>query len=108
MKLLLAFLLAGMVWLSGCMTKPPDVATDYDPITGQRTDLLSENILESPQKPPREVLWLNGSRVFRDWRNRQGTYYLEVTYMARTDTGYLNIPAGSTLTITADGQEMTF
>ena len=106
MKTLGAFFIA-LLLLTGCQTKPPEVATDFDPITGQRTDIM-ENILESPQNPPREVLWLNASRLGNDYWRRKGAYYLEVNYMARTETGYLDIPFGSTLKIVADGQEMRF
>jgi hypothetical protein len=108
MKVQLGLILAGLVWLAGCATKPPDVTTSFDPITGVRTDLMSENMLETPQNPPREVVWLNASRVFKNYRNKDYQYYLESSYMSREETGYLNIPAGNTLTITADGQDLKF
>jgi hypothetical protein len=108
MKVQLGLILAGLVWLAGCATKPPDVMTNYDPITGVRTDTMSENMLETPQNPPREVVWLNASRVFKNYRNRDYTYYLETAYKAKEETGYLNIPAGNSLTIVADGQELRF
>src|SRR5882672_11467574 len=91
--------------VTGCKTTPHDVATNFDPITGARTDLMSENILETPQNPPREVVWLNASRLENKYWNRKGgKYYLEVNYMARTDTGYLDIPVGTTLVLTVDGK----
>jgi len=99
-------LLAGLSLIAGCATHPPDVTTNYQPITGKRTDLMSENILESPQQPPREVVWLNAARVFKDSWNSQSVDYLEVNYMARSETGFLEIPLGNTLTLVADGQEM--
>jgi hypothetical protein len=109
MKVQMGLFVAGLVWLAGCSTTPPpDAATSYDPITGVRTDLMSQNMLETVQKPPREVVWLNASRVFKNYRNKDSTYYLEVSYMSREETGYLNIPAGGTLTVIADGQEMRF
>jgi hypothetical protein len=109
MKVQMGLFVAGLVWLAGCSTTPPpDAATSYDPITGVRTDLMSQNMLETAQKPPREVVWLNASRVFKNYRNKDSTYYLEVSYMSREETGYLNIPAGGTLTVIADGQEMRF
>ena len=91
--------------LAGCATKTPQVATYIDPYTQARTDLMAENMLESPQ-PIREIVWLNASRVFRNARDYQ--YYLEVDYMARAETGYLEIPPGETLIILADGQELKF
>ena len=101
------FLGAILLILAGCRT-PPDVTTTFDPITGQRTDLMSENMLETSQNPPREVIWLNAARVYRDTWNRRSELYLEVDYMARAETGYLEIPVGATLTLTVDGQEMNF
>ncbi|MDB6030218.1 MAG: hypothetical protein JWM16_556 [Verrucomicrobiales bacterium] len=108
MKVQLGLILAGLVWLAGCATKPPDVMTTFDPITGVRTDTMSENMLETTQNPPREVVWLNASRVFKNYRNKDYTYYLEAAYKSKEETGYLNIPAGNTLTIIADGQEFRF
>ena len=94
--------------LTGCRSTPPDVSTTFDPISGQRTDLMSENMLETPQNPPREVIWLNAARVYRDAWNRRPELYLELDYMARAETGYLEIPVGTTLMLTVDGQEMNF
>jgi hypothetical protein len=91
--------------LAGCASQPPPVATYIDPATHARTDLMAENMLESPE-PIREVVWLNASRMFRNSRDYQ--YYLEVDYMARAETGYLEIPPGETLVILADGQELKF
>jgi len=101
------FLGAILLILAGCRT-PPDVTTTFDPISGQRTDLMSENMLETSQNPPREVIWLNAARVYRDTWNRRSELYLEVDYMARAETGYLEIPVGTTLMLTVDGQEMNF
>jgi len=102
---MLMVLAAGV--LGGCATKPPEVATYYDPYTHSRTDLTAENVLEQQGPGPvREVVWLNASRVFLDARNFQ--YYLEVEYMARSETGYLDIPPGETLVVLADGQEIKF
>ena len=89
--------------LAGCATKTQDSATYIDPFTGARTDLMAENMLESPE-PVREIVWLNASRLFRNARDYQ--YYLEVDYLARAETGYLEIPPGQTLAIVADGQEI--
>jgi len=97
-------LLAGTL-LAGCATKQPDVATYVDPYTKARTDLMAENMLEGPE-PVREVVWLNASRMFHNPRDFQ--YYLEVDYMARAETGFLEIPSGETLVILADGQELKF
>lgn len=100
----LILLLAGVMVIAGCATKPPATATYYDPITGRRTD-LSENILQGPGTP-REVVWFN---LFRDYTNpRKATYYVEVKYMAPKDAGYLEIQPGDSLTVIADGQATKF
>lgn len=93
------------ILLAGCATQRPSVTTYIDPVTRARTDLMSENMLETPE-PIREIVWLNASRMFRNARNYQ--YYLEVDYMARRETGFLEIPPGETLVIVADGQELKF
>lgn len=93
------------ILLTGCATQRPSVTTYIDPVTRARTDLMSENMLETPE-PIREIVWLNASRIFRSARDYQ--YYLEVDYMARRETGFLEIPPGETLVIVADGQEMKF
>ncbi len=98
-------LVAMLGLLAGCATNTPDVTTFYDQITGLRTDLMAENELETAG-PPREVVWLNASRVFRD--SRRAEYYLEVAYMAMAEVGYLEIPAGSSLTLVVDGKTMPF
>ena len=102
------FLGAILLVVTGCKSTPPDVSTTFDPISGQRTDLMSENMLETSQNPPREVIWLNAARVYRDAWNRRPELYLELDYMARAETGYLEIPVGTTLMLTVDGQEMNF
>jgi hypothetical protein len=98
-------LLLATVVLAGCATKSPDVVTYIDPYTKARTDLMAENMLESPE-PVREVVWLNASRMFNNSSSFQ--YYLEVDFMARAETGFLEIPSGETLVIIADGQELKF
>jgi hypothetical protein len=96
----------GLALLTGCASEPaPNVTTYVDPASGLRTDLLGENMLEA-KGPPREVVWLNASRVFRNYRDAQ--YYLEVQYMARKEAGYLEIPPGETLTLVLDGQTLKF
>ncbi len=93
------------ILLAGCATQRPPVTTYIDPVTRARTDLMAENMLESPD-PIREIVWLNASRMFKSARDFQ--YFLEVDYMARRETGFLEIPPGETLVISADGQEMKF
>ena len=66
---------------------------------------MGENLLES-KGPTRELVWLNASRVYRNYSDAQ--YYLEAQYMARDEAGFLEIPAGETLTITVDGQPLKF
>jgi hypothetical protein len=104
-KITLASLaLAG--FLAGCATSTtPDVVTHYDQFTHFRTDLIPENLLDVPGEV-REMIWLNASRVFRDFQDFD--YYLDVNYQARAETGWLKIPPGATLTILADGKEMKF
>jgi len=108
MKALGILFITVLTLITGCRTSPPDVATNFDPITGARTDLMSENILETPQTPPREVVWLNASRLDNTYSRRKGTYYLEVMYQALTDTGYLDILFGTSLILNVDGKEMRF
>jgi hypothetical protein len=99
-------LVGAMALLAGCASPPPpDVTTYVDQGTGLRTDLMGENLLEG-KGPTRELVWLNASRVFRNFNDAQ--YFLEVQYMAREDAGYLEIPSGETLTITIDGQPLKF
>jgi hypothetical protein len=97
-------LVAALGLITGCATKPPATATSYDPITGTRTD-VSENLLQS-EGTPREVVYLN---MFREYRNaRRNDFYLEAFYMAPSEAGYLEIPPGQTLTITADDDTLKF
>src|SRR5215204_4315440 len=94
--------LVGGLLLAGCASQPtPDVTTYVDQATGLRTDLMGENLLES-KGPTRELVWLNASRVYRNFSD--AVYYLEAQYMARENAGYLEIPSGETLTLTIDGQ----
>jgi len=97
--------LAGLLLVAGCAMKAPEVSTLYDPVMGDRTDLLSDNLLDTPGQP-RELVYLNASRVWKNYN--QSTYYLEVSYMARTEVGYLEIPPGPMLTITLDGKPLKF
>ena len=105
MKHIFCALLA-VALLAGCQT-PPEVTTYVDPMTNQRTDLLSENELPAPGGgQPREIIWLNASRVPVN-RTKYQTY-LEVMYAANAEAGPLDIYPGRTLTIVADGQELKF
>jgi hypothetical protein len=99
-------LACGLLLLAGCATQQaPDVTTHIDRATGLRTDLLGDNLLEA-KGPPRELLWLNASRVYRNYSDAQ--YYLEVQYMAKEAAGFLEIPPGDTLTLIIDGQPLKF
>ncbi len=86
--------------LAGCATKPPPVATDINPITGDRTD-VSDIILPGDSATPREVMCLNPFRVVQ--AGIQPKYYLIARYIAPAEVGYLEIPPGQTLTLYADG-----
>jgi hypothetical protein len=95
-------LFAALCLMAGCAAPPPPAATYYDPVTGARTD-VSENLLET-EGQPREVIWLN---AFRDFKGGgQGSYYLEVQYVAPADVGYLEIAPGQTLTLVLDGEPL--
>ena len=91
------------LWLTGCATTPPEVASYVDPMTGLRTDLITDNLLG---EQPRDMLWLNASRVFTSESGY--VYYLEVNYAAAPDTGYIEIDPGESLVILADNKEMKF
>lgn len=89
---------------TGCGTTP-EVTSYVNPVSGRRTDVLAENLLEAPGQS-REMLWLNAYRDFQD--QYRFKYYLEVIYGAREEAGYLDIGPGRSLTLTADGNEMNF
>jgi hypothetical protein len=96
--------LAALCLVAGCALQAPEVSTHYDPV-GNRTDLLADNLLDTAG-PPREMVWLNASRMWKSYNESQ--YYLEVEYMARKEVGFLEIPPGPMLTIIADGQPFKF
>jgi hypothetical protein len=96
---------AALIFIAGCAMKAPPVSTYYDPVLRDRTDLLNDNVLETPGQP-RELVELDASRIWQSAHDSK--YYLEVRYMARADVGYLEIPPGETLTIIADGKPMKF
>jgi hypothetical protein len=105
MKNIFCALLAAAL-LAGCASTP-EVTTYVDPLTNQRTDLLSENELPAPGGgQPREIVWLNASRVPVN-RSKYQTF-LEVLYAANAEAGPLDIYPGRTLTVIADGQELKF
>jgi hypothetical protein len=97
--------LAGLLLLAGCASQAPELSTYYDPVMGNRTDLLSGNLLDTPGQP-RELVELNASRVWKNFKD--AAYYLEVSYMARAEVGFLEIPPGEMLTIVADGKPLKF
>lgn len=92
-------------FLAGCASRSNDLGTFHDPFSGLRTDIIIDNQLESGDQT-REILWLNASRVFTDFSTYD--YYLEATYAARPEVGYLDIGPGETLVIVADQKEMKF
>lgn len=109
MNLLRALLLpvaACVLLVAGCATQAPPVTSYVDESTGLRTDLLADNLLDSPTSPPREVVYLNASRFFKS--ASQSAYYLEVTYIAKEDVGLLDISFGETLTLVLDGKPVKF
>jgi hypothetical protein len=106
-RFLNAALLTGVcfsaLFVSGCGTAQ-EVTSYRNPASGRRTDILADNLLDAPGD--REMLWLNAYRDFSD--QYRFKYYLEAIYGARQDAGYLGINPGRSLTITADGHEMSF
>ena len=104
MKAIFFSLAAVAALLTGCASPTPDVSSHYDQVTGLRTDLM-ENELEAPGQP-REIVWLNASRVFHS--QKESELFLEASYMAMKDRGYLEIPPGKTLTVVADGKPILF
>jgi hypothetical protein len=105
MKKLLLISFFGALFLSGCGTTP-EVTSYVHPLSGRRTDILGENLLDQPDNH-REMIWLN---AYRDWKPNGSsfTYYLEVVYGATEQAGYLDIGPGRSLTIEADGEELHF
>ena len=101
---LLASVLLPALLGTGCGTSQ-EVTSYVNPVSGRRTDILGENLIEGPADA-REMLWLNAYRDFSD--RYRFKYYLEATYGAREEAGYLEIQPGRSLTITADGHEMNF
>jgi len=101
---MLAGVCAAGLFVSGCGTTQ-EVTSYKNPVSGRRTDILTDNLLDAPGET-REMLWLNAYRDFSDQNHFK--YYLEAVYGARKEVGYLGINPGRTLTITADGQEMSF
>lgn len=98
--------LLAFAFLAGCAATP-EVTTYVDPLTNQRTELLSENELPTPGGgQPREILWLNASRMPVNRAKYQ--VYLEVMYAVNAEAGPLDIYPGRTLTIIADGNELKF
>jgi hypothetical protein len=89
---------------TGCHSTP-EVTSYTNPVSGRRTDMVQQNLLDAPGNN-REMMWLNAYRHFSDQHHY--AYYLEAIYGSRQDVGYLDISAFRSLTLTIDGQEMTF
>jgi hypothetical protein len=102
--LMACVILSALLFCSGCSTTS-EVTTYVSPVSGKRTDILAENLLDAPGEN-REMLWLNAYRDFLDQHRHK--YYLEVIYGAREEKGHLDISPGRSLTIIADGDEMSF
>jgi hypothetical protein len=105
MKTLLPFL-ATAALLAGCATQAPDVTTHHDKFSTERADVMEDILLKGPTEPPRELLWLNATRYSKEFSS--APIFLGIDYMARTDTGLLDIEPGQTLTVTADGTSYKF
>ena len=97
-------LLALLFSTAGCNTTP-EVTSYVNPVSGRRTDVLAENLLDAPEQT-REMLWLNAYRDFSD--QYRFKYYLEAIYGSRKEAGYLDVGPGRSLTIKADDHEMNF
>jgi hypothetical protein len=97
-------ILAAALIFSGCGTTP-EVTTWTNPLTGLRTDVLAENLLDVPGES-REMLWLNAYREVLGPQSER--FHLQAIYGAREEAGYLEINPGRSLVIVADGQELSF
>jgi hypothetical protein len=102
MKLILPSLsLLLLVLISGCVRQPDARFYSYhNELTGSATDMLLQNLLETPENTG-DLVWLNASRV--TGRFRQPEYYLEVRYESHPNKGRLEIPAGPSLTLDING-----
>lgn len=96
------FLVLGCV---GCSMPDHPVATHVDPFTGMRTDVMADNML-AVEEPVRELVWLNASRVYRDYLNHD--YFFEVHFEATEERGFLEITPGPSLIFTVDGEKLQF
>jgi hypothetical protein len=94
-------LIALLAILAGCATPPPPVATDINPITGERTD-LTDILLPGASSQPREVVYLSFFRT--NPQHSPSKYYVLARYIAPAEVGYLEVPPGQTLTLDADSQ----
>lgn len=103
-KLHIVLLSITVALATACHTTAP-TTTFMDPISGLRTDLMGENLLDT-KEPAREMVWLSASRMFK--KGGGSTCYLEVHHAANSETGPLDIYPGKTLAIIADGKETKF
>lgn len=104
MKTLPLLLVFVALLLAGCGTTP-EVTSYVNPISGRRTDILAQNLIDEPGNN-REMIWLN---AYRDYKSDASyVYYLELIYGATEAAGYLDIGPGRSLTIVADGEELHF
>jgi hypothetical protein len=99
-----AAIVASALFFAGC-SSAPEVTSFVHPITGTRTDVLAQNLIDEPGNN-REMIWLDAYRDFTDQYHYN--YYLLLTYGGNADAGYLDLAPGRSLTIMADGQEMNF
>lgn len=87
--------------LAGCATKAPDVTTQVNQLTNERTSAMEDVLLKGPGDPPREIIWFNATRYSKEFSH--APIFIGIKYMARAETGALKIPPGQSLTIVADG-----
>lgn len=100
MKQLTSLMFAALV-LAGCATKTPDVTTQVNQFTNERTDAMEDVLLQGPGNPPRELIWLSATRYSKEFN--RAPIFVGIKYMARAETGALDIEPGQSLTILADG-----
>lgn len=100
MKQLSSLIFAAIV-LAGCATKAPDVTTQVNQFTNERTDAMEDVLLQGTGNPPRELIWLSATRYSKEFN--RAPIFIGIKYMARAETGALNIDPGQSLTIIADG-----
>jgi hypothetical protein len=99
-----SMVIASFLFSTGCGSTP-QVTSWTNPVTGRRTDVMGDNLLDAPGET-REMLWLNAYREVLSPQKQ--LFHLQVIYGARQEAGYLEINPGRSLSILVDGHELSF